>query len=117
MIAEAVCPDDVGARIFSLALLDPSAKLAAHQPVTITVDWSDAGDAGIVGPFEVLLTSGTSQPSFQRRVYRDAMPETLTFYPREGGPHLLVVREIYHQQYVGVLRFEVAGDRLEPGTI
>lgn len=116
MIAADICKDDVGEPKIAISL-DPATPPAAHQPVTFDVTTLAAGDPGVVGPFEVTLSSGFSQPSFQRRVYREHLPSSLTFYPREGGPHVLRVREIYHQQYVGTLRFDVAGDRLEASTL
>lgn len=116
MIAADICTDDVARRLIAISLADPTTPIAAHQPVTFLLE-TDAGDAGLVGPFEVTLSSGFSPPSFQRRIYRERLPSTLTFYPREGGPHLLRVREIYHQQYVGTLKFVAQGERLEASSI
>jgi hypothetical protein len=116
MILDVIAPEDCGAKLIDVQLEDPDAKPRAHQPIVIGITY-DRCTTGIVLPLIVTVTSGTSQESFVRRIYRRVAPSVFVFTPREGGRHLVRVAECYHQRWQGVLRLDVAGDRLQKGTI
>lgn len=77
------------------------------------IDTSSTAPNGVTLPIEIQVTSGSSAPSFRRVVYRSQVPTRFVLTPREGGPHVVRVRELYHQRAVGVLHLDVQGDRGE----
>lgn len=87
----------------------------AGRPVSLTVDCAKAAPAGVELPLELIIQA-TAPESYQRRVFRRVTPSGLTFVPREGGPHSVVLREFGHNRWWGRLRVDVAGERLERST-
>jgi hypothetical protein len=61
-----------------------------------------------------MLVQAPSPAGFRRVAYEGAPPLTLDFTPIEGGLHLVVLRERFHNRWLGKLRLTVAGDPLRP---
>jgi len=104
-----LCPMFVGSKAITLSLQDPLSTLRAFSPVFIDVDYSGAGDVGVRLPLELMVTS---KGTFTRTYYRRVLPDEIVITPKEGGPHLVVLREMGHHRLLGRLTFEVSGDEL-----
>ena len=112
-ILDELAPMYVGSEALSLSLSDPLTPLRAFVPVDIDVDYTGAGDDGVVLPLEMLVT-GPSPQSFSRQVFRRTAPSVITFTPYEGGTFLVLLREVGHNKLRGKLILTVAGERLDP---
>ncbi len=103
-------------RIALSITLDAVTKLApparAFQPVLLDVDYASTKPEGVVLPL-LLEVQGPSPASYQRREFLHAAPDSLVFEPREGGTHLVTLREVAHNRWWGSLRVEVEGERLD----
>lgn len=96
--------------------LDPNADAPrAFYPVLVLVSYARTLPAGVMLPL-IFEVQGPSSASYQRRDYTRSAPGTLIFKPREGGRHLVVLREAAHCRWWGSVSFEVAGERIETGT-
>jgi hypothetical protein len=111
-LLEEISPAYYGSDFVRLTLSNPTQRLQAFTPITITVDYSRCLPAGIVLPLEFSVT-GPSSTSNRQRVFRRFLPRELSFVPREGGSFLVRLAESWHNLYFGVLVLEIAGDRLE----
>ena len=68
---------------------------------------------GLAGEIELIVT-GPSESSFFRHVYRRGLPSVVTFTPKEGGKHLVTIREVTHNKWWGSLAVEVLGESVDP---
>jgi hypothetical protein len=103
----------LGQPLLTLALADPDQVLRAFATVQLLV--TPTGDAltrGLCPPvlFECLPPSGARR-AFSR-VVTTRFPGFVTFTPQEGGVHLLVVREKWHNRWYGAIQLDVAGAAL-----
>lgn len=112
-ILDELAPMYVGSEALKLSLTDPLAPLRAFAVVDMQVDYSGAGDEGVVLPLEMLVT-GPSPTSFQRQVFRRSAPSTITFTPSEGGAFLVLLREVGHNKLRGKLTMTISGERSDP---
>ena len=111
-LVEEICPDTIGEDRFVLTLSSATPTPKAFGVVEILVDYAQAAPEGVVLPLE-LLVQAPSSSGFVRRYYRRTAPSSVTFVPKEGGPHLVVLREVGHNRWVGKLRVSVAGDPID----
>jgi len=109
MSLDEIAPDYVGDdRI--VVTLKPGSLPTAFQPFTVEIDYSACDpDGGIVLPVELFLRSPSTATS---RIVQTLAPETWVLTPSEGGPHLVLVRELFHNRWWGRLRVQVTGDLL-----
>lgn len=112
-LIEEISPATIGEDLIALSL-DPS-NLAprALQPVIIDVDYSACAPDGVILPLELIIQTPTAANN-QRRLYVRNAPSAVSFIPKEGGIHGVVLREVGHNRWLGKLRVTVAGDPLNP---
>ena len=109
---EELSPGYVREKRIDLTLDDEAPSPAAFVPVLINVGYTRALPEGVALPL-LLEVQGPSSQSYQRRVFTHATPSSLIFTPREGGRHLVVLREAAHNRWWGSLQLDVAGELLE----
>lgn len=108
---EELSPDYMEAENIKLSLADSLAKPQAFRAIGIDVNYDACKPAGIALPLEFLI-SGPSATSFRRIYFRRFVPSMLTFTPREGGTHSIVLAELFHNRWFGSLTIDVLGERL-----
>ncbi len=107
-----IAPAYIGEDRIDLSL-DPSIVTpSAFVPVLVNVSYARCAPEGVLLPL-VFEAQGPSPESFVRRVFRRAAPNSVLFTPREGGPHLVTVREVAHNRWWGRLRLSVEGETLD----
>jgi hypothetical protein len=106
-----ICPPYIGEQRFTLSLVS-TAAIQAFSRQQLTIDYSGAEPDGVVLPLEMIV-QGPSRSSYQRRVYSRAKPTSLFITPREGGPHLVLLREFAHNKWWGRVTLNVEGPSLE----
>lgn len=93
--------------------LDPSITVpGAFAPLLVNVSYARCEPNGVMLPL-IFEAQGPSAESYIRRVFSRAAPASLIFTPREGGPHLVVLREAAHNRWWGRLRLSVEGETLD----
>jgi hypothetical protein len=105
-----LCPDFCGEQRIALSLADVSVVPSAFRPILIAADYFECAPEGIELPLELLIQA-PSQVNCERRIFDTTAPTSITFTPREGGAHGMVLREIGHNRWNGVLRIDVAGTK------
>ena len=83
----------------------------AFVPVVVLVSYDRTLPAGIMLPL-IFQVQGPSSSSYRQRVFSRFAPAQVIFTPREGGRHLVVLREAAHNRWWGSLAIEVAGRKL-----
>ncbi|HZL96816.1 MAG TPA: hypothetical protein VFB99_24385 [Vicinamibacterales bacterium] len=112
MTQDEICPAYVGEDRIRVSLSEDTLAPSAFAAVDVAIDYSAADvDGGVQLPIEITVTA-PNPTGFVRKTYRSNRPTLFTFKPREGGDHLVRVREVAHNRWFGVLRVSVAGDRL-----
>jgi hypothetical protein len=92
--------------------LEPGAEAPqAFVPIVVLVSYDRALPAGIMLPL-IFEVQAPSSSSYRRREFTRFAPAQVIFTPREGGRHLVVVREAAHHRWWGSLAIEVAGRKL-----
>jgi hypothetical protein len=91
----------------------PPPDLRAFNLVTVFVYYDECLPEGVVLPLEMIVR-GPSDGSYQRRIYSRIVPPILTFKPREGGPHFIMLREVAHNRWWGRININVWGTGLVP---
>jgi hypothetical protein len=109
-----ICPDYVGDDRITVTL-DPDSTPRAFSPFTVRINYSRCDPEGVVLPLEICLVAPSGANS-ECTTIRTVVPDIRIFMPREGGAHLVVVRELYHNQWWGRLRVQVAGERLREAS-
>lgn len=100
-----------GEEVLKISFADPLVKARALTALELAIDYAGADPRGIVRPLEFRVT-GPSAGSFERRFYRRTTPTSIFWTPREGGRHLVTIREVAHNRWWGRLVVVVAGDTL-----
>jgi hypothetical protein len=85
---------------------------AAFSSVLVNVDYARTLPEGVMLPL-IMEVQGPSAQSYIRREFMRQAPDTLIFTPSEGGPHLVVLREVAHNRWWGRLHLSVEGERLD----
>ena len=89
---------------------DPNAEAPrANQAIRLTVSYARTAPDGVSLPL-IMQVQGPSPASVRRRVFSRVRPAALIFTPREGGRHLVSLREAGHNRWWGSIALEVAGD-------
>jgi hypothetical protein len=104
-------PDYLGDDRIGVSVSTDTPIPSAFMPVTVDVDYSECSPEGIVLPLELIIR-GPSPDSNQSKIFSKNAPESLTFKPREGGLHIVILREVAHNRYWGRVKFQVAGEEL-----
>ena len=109
---EAICPETIGERKFTLrATSHPqSAKVATFETLVLAIDYGDT-DEGVVLPLEVQVTTLADRRAYERVVYESTAPAQVIVRPVEPGWWVVTVRELHHNRWWGSLSFEVVGSR------
>jgi hypothetical protein len=101
-----ICPGEIGERWIRLSLADPLAKRQPYEPIEILCGYAKADAAGgIVLPLELLITG--PDRAVERRLIQLFVPDSISFTPRVGGLHTVLLREVAHNRWTGVLRVDV----------
>lgn len=109
-----ISPEYVGAASIKLALATndvPRAFNAVDITVAIHSNATIARKVGLSPPLEMTVTA-PSASGFVRHVFYNTVPSSFTFTPREGGQHLVRLREVGHNRWHGELVVDVKGERL-----
>jgi hypothetical protein len=112
-LIDELSPETIGEDKITLALDPATPNPRAFAPVLVSVDYGACAPDGVVLPMELLIQS-PSAGNVIRKVFRRTAPLSLAFTPREGGLHGVLLRELGHNRWKGLLRIQVAGDPLTP---
>jgi hypothetical protein len=107
-----ICPTDVGAEKIGLQLDNADAQLLAHVPFQVNVDYSKALPQGVTLPLELVL-QGPIAGQRKRRLFTRSAPSSLLLTPDSGGPHFILLRELFHNRWQGQLFVDVQGEDLQ----
>ena len=98
---------------------DVTGDVFAFDPVTVNLDYSkcetanDAGE-GVVVPIEVIIQptfgDGGEAGGYRNKIFRREAPSSFTFSVSAAGQYLIVVKEIFHNQWWGRLLINIQGD-------
>jgi hypothetical protein len=109
MNIDEISPAYIGEDVISLDLSDSTPKPRVGNPVIVTVDYSDSEKyGGTTLPLEVVV-QGPTPEFFRSHVYRAFKPHILVFSPETAGEHLVLLRELVHNRFVGTLVVQVMG--------
>ena len=102
-----ISPPEVKERRLALSLAE-TATPTAGVPLVISVDYTKTLPDGVVLPL-IVEVQGPSPSSYTRREYTRGAPESIIVTPKEGGRHIVTVREVAHNKWWGGLQFEAEG--------
>jgi len=97
-----------------LLSVDPSTPPRVGDVCQINVDYSGCEPEGTAVPMEMVI-QGEGANGFQERTFRRRRPLQLLFVPTIAGEHLVILREINHNRWLGRLRVAVVGEKSEQG--
>lgn len=112
-LLDELCPDYVGERRLVLAVASADAIARAFGAIDLTVDYSQTMPEGLVLPLELTIVS-PSRSNFVRRLFRRTRPSSISFIPKEGGRHIVRLREVGHNRWWGALAIDVVGETTDP---
>lgn len=113
LLLEEISPRYIREKRLDLTLDQSVTAPSAFNPILVNVSYARTLPDGVMLPL-VLEVQGPSPQSYQRREYTTVRPDGIIFTPREGGVHLVVLREVAHNRFWGRLRIDVAGELLRP---
>lgn len=104
-----IAPEYIGAPNIVLQLAKALETPLAQRPVVINVSVvNEALVSGLMLPLELRI-SAPSASGFQTHLFTRLIPESFAFTPREGGQHLITLREVGHNRWGGALLCAVIG--------
>lgn len=106
-------PREVREKRFDVQVDPEDEPPQAHRPTTILVSYDRALPMGVKLPL-VFEVQGPSASSYQHREFLKHPPKTVIFTPKEGGRHLVVIREAGHNRWFGSVAIQVAGEPMDP---
>jgi hypothetical protein len=108
-----IAPPEIRAKRIALTL-DPSVSVVrAFEPIVVNVDYAKTLPDDVMLPL-ILEVQGPSTESYQRREFIRVKPGSFVVRPREGGVHMVTLREAAHNRFWGSLRLDVQGEQLVP---
>lgn len=107
-----ISPATIGEDKIGLALEDPLVTIQTFTPFGVSIDYSATLPEGLRLPLE-LIVSGPKAGQLDRRVFRDALPSSVTIKPTVRGRHSILFREMYHNRWQGRLTVEVEGEDID----
>lgn len=114
---DVLAPDYVKTSVISVTLADPLATPRAFQAIDLLVELTGAAlTSGIMLPVDLLIMAPSCvsrRAPLVRHTYKRVLPGRIAFVPKEGGPHLVLLREQAHNLFWGSLVVDVQGERLE----
>jgi len=111
-LLEELSPETIGEDRVDLRLDDGNLQPRAGQTVVVNIDYARCDPDGIRLPLELVVQSPSTTGILQK-LFTRTRPTSIAFRAREGGAHLVMVRELAHNRWFGRLRVQIAG---EPGT-
>jgi len=115
-LVDEISPSYVGAELIGLSTAEPSVTSRSFNAVLLDVDYSDTDEiGGVVLPIEMTVTP-PSPSGFQRQIFRLLTPSQIAFTPQEGGPHLVLLREVGHNRVYGTIQLAVLGSINDPNV-
>jgi hypothetical protein len=105
-----LAPSGYGEDLIVLTLSTDTPSPAAFSVVDVDIDYDACEPTGIILPIELTITAPNAE-HYVRHVYRSSRPSQISFIPKEGGVHLVRIREVAHNAWFGVLLVTVAGDK------
>ncbi len=105
-------PAYIGEDVIVLSLDPSTPEPKVFTSVQIAIDYSGAEPSGVALPLELII-QGPTAASFVEKTYRKTRPASVSFRPLAAGEHLVLLREVAHNRWVGRLRVEVTGDSFE----
>lgn len=112
-LLEEISPETIGEDRIDLRLDDGNLSPRAGQIITVNIDYSRCAPDGTRLPIE-LVVQAPSPLGFVQRTFTRTRPTSITFRAREGGGHLVMVRELAHNRWFGRLRIAIAGETATP---
>ena len=106
-----ICPPYVGEDRLDLSLVTQG-RIRAFSQTSIAVNYARVLPSDVMLPLEMIV-QGPSAQSYVRRIYSRAKPTVLFFTPKEGGSHLVLLREFSHNRWHGRVIIDVDGPLLE----
>ena len=111
---EELAPRTIREKRLDLVLDSNITNPRAFSHIQVNVSFARTMPDGVCMPL-IFEVQGPSSVSYQRHVLR-FKPSALLFVPREGGRHLVILREASHNRWWGSLEIQVAGAPLVPPT-
>lgn len=106
---DSIAPAYIGEDLIRLQLNESTRKPRVGQPVIVQVDYSASfAHGGVSLPVERII-QGPLASDRKTHIYRRFRPSILTFVPTIPGEHLVLLRELHHNLFVGMLTLQVAG--------
>lgn len=102
-------PRYVGEDRISLTL-DSTDTPQAGRALLLNVDYSATMPEGVVLPLILTIVPPSEDQEPEVRVFRRRAPTSIPITPREGGVHLVSLREAAHNRWWGRLRVTVSGE-------
>lgn len=107
-----ISPRTVREKKLDLQLDPSSSNPTAFTPVIVLVSYARTLPQGVMLPL-IFEVQGPSATSYQRRDFLRWAPSTIIWRPREGGRHLVILREAAHYRWWSSLAVNVAGETLK----
>ncbi len=113
-VIDYISPSYIEKEMFSVSLDSHDIVLYPNQPITVFFDYSSAGDPGAELPIELIVQPmfGDGGPAYGyfSKIFRRDIPAQYTFTVPSAGLYLVVLRECFHNRFVGRLEIEAVGD-------
>jgi hypothetical protein len=107
-----ICAGTLREKRIALALAAPEVPVRALAPVLLAVDYAGTLPDGLALPL-VCEVHGPTEDSYSKHEFTRVQPVSLTFVPRRGGRHVIILREAAHHRWWGSLEVEVVGSDVE----
>lgn len=106
-----IAPRYVREKKLDLSLEPKADPPRAFNPILVQISYERTLPADVSLPL-IFEVQGPSPSSYRRTDYTRHRPRQLIFTPREGGRHLVILREAFHNRHWGSLAIDVAGETL-----
>lgn len=110
MNLDEVSPAYVGEERIALQV-DPSTDALVGRVVQVDLDYSGCDPEGPSLPLQLTIRPPDSKKAGAvTKTFRDRVPSQISFVPQQAGTHLVMVKELAHNRWIGRLSLEIAGD-------
>lgn len=108
-----LAPAEIRAKRIKLELDRSVSVVRAFASLVVNVDYAGTLPDGVMLPL-ILEVQGPSPESYQRHEFVRVQPSSVVVRPREGGVHMVTLREAAHNRWWGSIRLDVKGEQLVP---
>jgi len=111
---DSISPTFIGADMIDITIDDVSKPLTVGKVITLNFDYARTLPGGVTRPLKLVIQPAFgSGAGYVEETFDTFIPSSFAFRVQGAGQYLVILREVYHNQWQGRVLLDVAGDQFQ----